>query len=114
MWPTKVEIDTEKHEEPLARADVPATRNYTVGKKITGKKKKKRTACKGLAPAMQLDRKGRMSSASLLSTNSLLDEALARINTPHLIESRARLEASRDAHVRDLSPHAQVVGADRM
>jgi hypothetical protein len=49
-----------------------------------------------MAPALQLNAESDTFATSSMSSNLLLDEALARINTPQLTQAYARMQETQD------------------
>ncbi len=60
---------------------------YSIGKKKKGEPKKHGKARKGIPPGVDSETSTTTSTMGVESANSLLDEALARINTPNLVKA---------------------------
>jgi len=60
-----------------------------MGKKVKRRESNKHRICKGIAPSVRLNPES-LEPNSSLAANFLLNEAMARINTPQLIERNLR------------------------
>ncbi len=96
-WPPKVEVVLDKNDPLIPIPSCPF--GYSIGKKKTGEPRKHGKARKGILPpeANNSETSTTSSTMGVEAANSLLDEALARINTPQLVKAFAQTQ---DAVVR--------------
>ncbi len=88
-WPPKVEVELEKKDPLIPLPSCPF--GYSIGKKKKGEPQKhgKAAARKGIPPGVNYSETSTTPSTMGMveAANSLLDEALARINTPNLVKA---------------------------